>query len=41
MFSSTQDGNAEIYLMNADGSDPKRLTEHYADDTTPTWSPDG
>src|SRR5262245_53959995 len=25
-FSSTRDGNAEIYVMNADGNRPRRLT---------------
>lgn len=33
--------NGEIYVMNADGSDPKRLTEDPGDDQFPTWSPDG
>jgi Tol biopolymer transport system component len=33
--------NGEIYVMNADGSDPKRLTDDPGDDTSPTWSPDG
>jgi hypothetical protein len=30
--------NPEIWVMDADGSNPKRLTEHGMD---PTWSPDG
>jgi Tol biopolymer transport system component len=33
--------NGEIYVMNADGSDPKRLTDDPGDDASPTWSPDG
>jgi Tol biopolymer transport system component len=33
--------NGEIYVMNADGSDSKRLTDDPGDDTSPTWSPDG
>jgi Tol biopolymer transport system component len=33
--------NGEIYVMNADGSNPKRLTENPGDDSSPTWSPDG
>lgn len=36
----SKDGDAEIYSMNADGSDLKRLTNHRAIDTSPTWSPD-
>jgi Tol biopolymer transport system component len=30
-----------IYVMNADGSDPTRLTDNPAGDTWPSWSPDG
>jgi TolB protein len=42
-FSSTRDhaGNTEIYVMNADGSNLRRLTTNPAIDTTPTWSPTG
>ncbi len=40
-FHSDRDGNWEIYVMNADGSDPTRLTDHPASDTWPSWSPDG
>ena len=40
-FQSMRDGNPEIYVMNADGSDPKRLTIEAADDYTPVFSPDG
>jgi TolB protein len=38
---SNRDGNSEIYVMNADGSNPRRLTNHPAIDVTPTWSPTG
>jgi TolB protein len=31
----------EIYLMNRDGSGVRRLTNHLADDGSPTWSPTG
>ncbi|HEV8264040.1 MAG TPA: hypothetical protein VGQ06_03750 [Gemmatimonadales bacterium] len=41
VFSSTRDGNAEIYVMNADGSGVTRLTDNPAADVQPTWSPDG
>jgi TolB protein len=40
-FSSNQDGNSEIYLMNPDGSNMIRLTNNPASDTEPDWSPDG
>ena len=43
-----RDYNSEIYIMNADGSGPVRLTYNLTVDTTrpgadedPTWSPDG
>ena len=41
VFRSTRDGNKEIYIMDADGSDPRRLTHHEAVDTAPDISPDG
>ena len=31
----------EIYVMNADGSDVRRITLNAADDYYPTWAPDG
>ena len=31
------DGNHEIYVMNADGSNPRNLTNHPEDDTAPAW----
>ncbi|MDP2235503.1 MAG: S9 family peptidase [Bacteroidales bacterium] len=34
-------GNAELYLMNADGSDLKRLTHTPVGEYNPRWSPDG
>ena len=40
-FVSTRDGNGEIYVMNADGSNPRRLTNHGLWDGFPDWSPDG
>jgi Tol biopolymer transport system component len=33
--------NREIYVMDADGGDPVRLTDDPADDGAPAWSPDG
>ena len=40
-FESDRDGNAEIYVMNLDGSKQTRLTYNNADDKVPAWSPDG
>ena len=40
-FSSDRDGNYEIYVMDADGSNKQRLTNNPADDKSPSWSPDG
>ena len=40
-FTSGRDGNAEIYVMDADGKNQRRLTHHPADDSLPSWSPDG
>jgi Tol biopolymer transport system component len=38
-FANTQPSrNPEIWLMDADGSNPKKLTDHGMD---PSWSPDG
>ncbi len=41
VFTTTRDGNAEIYTMNTDGSEQVRLTNHPGDDFDPTWSPTG
>jgi hypothetical protein len=35
------DGSFDIYLMNADGSEPRRLTESPGSDVSAAWSPDG
>ena len=40
-FTSTRDGNAEIYVMDGDGRNHKRLTVNPTMDRYPTWSPDG
>jgi Tol biopolymer transport system component len=39
-FVSTRDGNGEIYVMNADGSDQRRMTNWRLWDGFPDWSPD-
>ena len=40
VFTSTRDGNLEIYVMDADGGNQERLTDNPADDSDPAWSPD-
>jgi Tol biopolymer transport system component len=40
-FSSTRDGNRELYVMQADGTEPRRLTSNPGVDASPSWSPDG
>lgn len=40
-YASNRDGNFDIYLMNADGSNARRLIDTGEDDHYPTWSPDG
>ncbi|NIV12097.1 MAG: hypothetical protein GWN62_12730, partial [Aliifodinibius sp.] len=42
VYSSNRDGNWEIYVINADGSNARRLTHlEVADDYFPYFSPDG
>jgi Tol biopolymer transport system component len=36
-----ESGNSEIYVMNADGTEQRRLTNAPAMDVSPAWSPDG
>jgi TolB protein len=40
-FTTTRDGDAEIYTMRPNGTDLKRLTFNKADDLSPVWSPTG
>jgi Tol biopolymer transport system component len=40
-FVSNRDGNPEIYVMNANGSELQRLTQETLRDGGPAWSPDG
>ena len=48
-FKSDRDGHVnvhgwpthDIYVMDADGSNPQNLTNNPADDWDPSWSPDG
>src|SRR3712207_2981584 len=40
-FSSKRAGSFDIYVMGSDGSAARRLTAGKADDSHPSWSPDG
>ena len=40
-FVSDRDGNSEIYVMDNDGGNPRRLTNNPDGDFQPSWSPDG
>lgn len=40
-FTSTKDGNQELYVAKSDGTDVKRLTSDPAIDAHPCFSPDG
>jgi len=39
-FTSFRDENPEIYVMKADGTAQTRITNHWAADSQPAWSPD-
>ena len=40
-FKSNRSGSYNLYVMNADGSNVVRLTDHSLNDHDPTWLPDG
>jgi TolB protein len=40
-FTSTHEGNQEVYIADADGSHATRVTAHPGIDTHPCWAPDG
>ena len=41
VFSSSRNGDFDIYVMKLDGSEMRRLTESLGLDMRPVWSPDG
>ncbi|HWP38330.1 MAG TPA: Ig-like domain-containing protein [Gemmatimonadales bacterium] len=40
-FVNDRDGNPELYIMNADGSGARRLTNSPDTEGSPSWTPDG
>ena len=40
-FMSDRDGDWEIYVMDADGKNQRRVTNNPGEDRWPSWSPDG
>lgn len=41
VWASFRDGNGEIYVVDQDGANPRRLTAHGEGDRVPSWSADG
>ena len=40
-FTSDRSGDFDLYMMDADGESPARLTDVPGDQTDPSWTPDG
>ena len=40
-FTASDGGNSDVWVMSADGTGARRLTNHAALDLSPSWSPDG
>ncbi|RME76138.1 MAG: hypothetical protein D6784_06515 [Chloroflexi bacterium] len=40
-YNSKASGNWDIYIMQADGSNPRQVTQAPENDLSPAWSPDG
>lgn len=36
-----QGGNTDVYVTDASGQSPRRLTDHWGIDVSPVWAPDG
>jgi Tol biopolymer transport system component len=41
VFTNDRDGDEELYVINADGSGMKAITDNGLNDWDPGWSPDG
>ena len=41
LYAANHDGDLEIYVVNADGTDVRQLTDNDNQDFFPSWSPDG
>lgn len=41
IYDSTKNGNADIFIINPDGSGHSQITSGTDNDITPTWSPEG
>ena len=41
LYAANHDGDLEIYVVAADGSDQRQLTDNSGQDFFPSWSPDG
>jgi Tol biopolymer transport system component len=40
-YHGTRDGNLDVFVANADGTQERRITQDPGDDWSPAWSPDG
>jgi len=40
-FDARVEGNPDIWVMNADGTQPRRMTSEPSEDVTGAWTPDG
>ena len=40
-FAGNHDGKFQIYAMNSDGTNVRRLTNNKAEESSPAWAPDG
>ena len=41
LYAANHDGDLEIYVVNADGTGRRQLTDNDKQDFFPSWSPDG